>query len=96
MYYIGMNQPQELTPGIKEQFEALTNVDAEASVAVRGVYRFYFDSKPTATTHDKQFLLGQSFAFAAASGLPMSEERVIFDEEAQRYRDLHQRAKPKA
>ena len=96
MYSIGMPNPNEYTPGIKERFQELAQVGDDPALAVRGVYRFYFERKPTATTLDKQFLLGNSFLFALHSGLPRAEEKVIFDEEAQRYRDQQQRAKPKA
>lgn len=78
-----------------DQVDALRNSDTEARVALRGLHSLYFEAKPTATTEEKAYLFLTGLQFAADSGVPHSEDKVIFAEEAQKHRDKQAQSKEK-
>lgn len=84
-----MQEAKQIRPELVEQVEALKATDQDATVTLRGLHRLYFDTKPTATWDEKAYLIGEGAGFSAKN-VPYAEDRVIFDEEAARFRAQQQ------
>lgn len=80
-----MSTPMEVRQELIDQVAEIEEMDAEAAVALRGLYALYFTSKATANTAEKQFLLGEGFRFSLESKVSYVQDKLIFAQEADRH-----------
>ena len=78
-----MSSAEELTPEIRDKAEAILASNPDELIALRSLTRLYFDSRPSAKTPDKKFLLSSVFSLGSKH---VPESSAIFNEEAQRFR----------
>jgi len=81
-----MEEPAwEIRPELVEWVENMKNSDEENIVVLRGLYRFYFDTKPIANLIERGYLLGEGTEFGSKTRIPGELDNQILKEESERF-----------
>lgn len=87
-------EPNEIRPQLREQVEAIRESGNPATVALRALYRLYFDNKQGPNVGEKWFLFGEGSRYFLESDIPSEEDSQIFKKEADRYYQSLKKPKP--
>ena len=88
-----MTAHQEVRQQFQDKIESIVASDQEDAVILRGLHRFYFDKKLTSNAAERVFLMNAGIGFLLKSSVTIDQDRQIFSEEAQRFRDNQQKKK---
>lgn len=80
-----MAETGRIRPKLREQVTGIKESVDPADVALRALYRLYFDSKKGSTPIEKSYLIGESFGFGPQNDIPHEEDNRIFQEEYNRH-----------